>query len=239
MLPSVLPRLVVAWLVAFVVLVYLFKTAKKHMRRHVLKVDDHIRAWARGLRYRLPTQAERHLLTWFFRFWTNFGSAPSLCTFCLALPLVMYYRASIAAGGGAGRALATGPAFAVAKWWLLPGLCYTGAMVLSYVVKRVFKRLRPPRPHGAFGHKLKDGSFPSGHSLTVLVFWSMVVVAWAHAGATSAMVAVAAVMAALIAGLTGLSRIYLGVHFPSDVAGGYVIGIVWNVIAYLALASVL
>lgn len=233
-LPGLLPRLLAAWLVAFVVLVYTFKAVKKRVRRRVLQTDDAVRAWAKGLRYRTSSLAERHALTWFFRFWTNFASAPSLCIFSLALPLFMYVRAAQSYGMHNAPEL-----FASTRIWLLPGLCYAGSMVLSYVVKRVFKRLRPPRPSGSFGHKLKDGSFPSGHSLTVLCFWSMVIVTLAQAGAAPLSVLASGLMAATVVFLTGLSRVYLAVHFPSDVAGGFIIGTVWNIVAYLALRGAL
>ena len=113
-------------------------------------------------------------------------------------------------------------------------------MLLSYVLKRVFKRVRPPRKGFAFGHKLKDPSFPSGHSLTAFVFWmscAATVVRWS--GWNAGAVAMFCIVALLITGLTGLSRVYLGVHFPSDVGGGYLIGLVWCVACFAALSPVL
>jgi membrane-associated phospholipid phosphatase len=41
-------------------------------------------------------------------------------------------------------------------------------------------------------------------------------------------------LAVIIVGLTGLSRVYMGVHFPSDVMGGYFIGAMWCLACFLA-----
>ncbi len=228
---SVLPWFVMAWLLTWVVLVLCFQQAKARMRPRIINADDEVRAWAKTLRFRVASQAsasdetreaERHALTWFFRFWTNFASAPSLSIFSLAIPLWWFLRQDPAT-------------FQKVHIWLLPGLCYAGSMYLSYTLKRVFRRVRPQRVEGAFGHKLKDGSFPSGHSLTSFCFWFMLTISLALAGVAMPLVVLFGVLALAIVLLTGLSRIYLGVHFPSDVAGGYIIGLVWCAACLTAL----
>lgn len=236
-----LPRWVLAWFATFIVLVFLFRWVKRHLRPHVLRVDDRMRAWAKGLRYReiAPEQfVERTALTWFMRFWTNFASAPCLSVFSLALPaLAFQYHLSQPM-----RGIVTFPAeyivWGPTRLWLLPGLCYAGSMGLSYTLKRVFKRLRPPREIGAFGYKMKDGSFPSGHSLTSFCFWAMMAITLAFSGVTLPLVLAFGLVALTIIGLTGLSRIYLGVHFPSDVAGGFTIGTIWCLLFLIALLPV-
>jgi undecaprenyl-diphosphatase len=45
--------------------------------------------------------------------------------------------------------------------------------------------------------------------------------------------------AILIVTLTGLSRVYLGVHFPTDVLGGYSMGLIWCVVCYFVLRPAL
>jgi hypothetical protein len=72
-LPSLLPRFALAWIASFVVLVLTFSTAKSRVRERVTALDEAMRFWAGGLRYRLredfhPTRVAR---TWFFRFWTK------------------------------------------------------------------------------------------------------------------------------------------------------------------------
>lgn len=235
-LPQLLPRFVLAWGVALLILVTVVSVLKKLIRPQVLRADARIRAWAKRVRYEdaVAGQAiagqpvvgatevrERHRRTYFFRFWTNFASAPSLSFFSLATAI-----------------WATGNS-AAPRWFYLPGLCYAGSMLLSWVSKRVFKRTRPERAPGAFGHKLADGSFPSGHSLTSFCFWFTLPVAAIAAGMSGPFLALLILAAFAIVTLTGLSRIYLGVHFPSDVLGGFGIGTGWCLLCYFALRSAL
>jgi membrane-associated phospholipid phosphatase len=65
------------------------------------------------------------------------------------------------------------------------------------------------------------GGFPSGHAQNSLVMW-FIAAAWLKKKRFY-------VIAALICLLVGFSRVYLGVHFPTDVAGGWIIGglILW------------
>lgn len=113
------------------------------------------------------------------------------------------------------------------KWYRAVGwlaLTMVGATVLDVALKYGFHRIRPVPFFGAVPHSY---SFPSGHSLFSFCFYGVM------AGLTNARVrspwlratvfSAAAVMIALI----GLSRIYLGVHYPSDVVAGYLAGTIW------------
>lgn len=236
LLPSVLPRMLLAWGFTFLCLIYGFGWLKAHVRPVLLRVDDRLRYWAVGLRFRVRGEAttERVHLTWFFRFWTNFASSPSLSALSFLLPM------GAAAGGFiAAPAPYPGDSYVSYQPFFLPGFCFAGGMLLSFVSKKVFKRLRPERVPGAFGHKLQDGSFPSGHSLTVVCYWSMVGVAVAAVGFNVGTVLAVGMLALAVILFTGLSRIFLGVHFPSDVLGGYVIGIIWSLVCYFTLGNLL
>ena len=233
-LPSLLLRFMGAWALTFVMVIYTILWLKKHIRPHVLRADTNIRDWAKTLRYHDETDtgpgaAERHIRTWFFRFWTNFSSAPSLSVISVLVPVMAHWQLS---SGEPQSLLAT-------RIYMLPGLSYAGSILLSFVSKRIFKRVRPERPSGAFGHKLKDGSFPSGHSLTSLAFWIMLAVATAIFGAPLWVCILLSLAAFFTIVLTGLSRIYLGVHFPSDVLGGYSIGLIWCFVCYFVVRPVL
>ncbi|MBV9468871.1 MAG: phosphatase PAP2 family protein [Abitibacteriaceae bacterium] len=239
-LPSLLWRWGVAWLLTLIVLIYSFHWIKPHIRPHAFRVDDRVRAWARGFRFKghVDSPRERIALTWFFRFWTNLASAPSLSLLSLIVPFGLYWHQL----GAFLNVTQTGTATHLqsVRVWLLPGLCYFGSMFMSYVTKRVFKRLRPPIEKGAFGHKLtRDPSFPSGHSLTSFCFWIPMAIALALAGGSVGAVVSMALVAVTIVALTGLSRIYMAVHYPSDVVGGYTIGLVWCLTCYLALRGAL
>ncbi len=224
LLPSVGPRFVFAWIVTLAILMGVFVVMKPRVRGHLMRLDTGVRDWARLLRYRdhADPTTDRVLRTWFMRFWTNFASAPTLIVLSIGL---------------ATWAMATDQPRATMFYF--PGFCYMGSSFLSYFSKRVFKRPRPVRAEGSFGHKMKDASFPSGHSLTSFCFWVGCVMAAALLGLNALPYAILAFAATLTILFTGLSRIYLGVHFPSDVAGGYIIGIAWCIVCYFALVPVL
>jgi membrane-associated phospholipid phosphatase len=246
-LPALLPRFVLAWVFSFIVLVLVFSAAKRRVRERVTHFDEAVRFWAGGLRYRLreDISTDRVWRTWFFRFWTNFASAPSLSTFSLLVPFWFAHKWLLANQVEIQRAGEFGANFgqqALTRTavWLFPGLCYAGAMLLSFVIKRYFKRQRPPREGKAFGYKLKDPSFPSGHSLTSFCFWLPLAFVVANSGLFSPLfVLFFFAIAVTVVFLTGLSRVYLGVHFPSDVLGGYTIGAVWCLACYIAIYTML
>jgi len=93
-----------------------------------------------------------------------------------------------------------------------------GAKLLEQVLKLSFHR---QRPEPFFGLPAPDSySFPSGHALTATVFYVLLV------SLTTRNPVIRAAAIALAA-LIGLSRIYLGVHYPSDVFAGYAVAVVW------------
>ena len=95
----------------------------------------------------------------------------------------------------------------------------TGAVILNYVLKVNFQR---PRPLPYFDTPLPASfSFPSGHSLFSACFY--VIIAWLIASQMNYRTSRAGVWAAavFVILLVGISRVYLGVHFPTDVAAGY------------------
>jgi membrane-associated phospholipid phosphatase len=234
-LPALFPRFAAAWIISLIILVLVFSTAKRRVRERVTHFDEAVRFWAGGLRYRLreDLSTDRIARTWFFRFWTNFASAPSLSTFSLLVPFI-YWRIE------RGPEPFFGPQFRMTSLMLFPGLCYAGSMLLSFVIKRYFKRQRPPREGKAFGYKLRDPSFPSGHSLTSFCFWLPMALVVAQSGFWPLLaVLLFFLVAVTIVLLTGLSRVYLGVHFPSDVLGGYTIGAVWCLACYIAIGALL
>jgi membrane-associated phospholipid phosphatase len=100
-----------------------------------------------------------------------------------------------------------------------------GGEVFDQVLKYLFRR---PRPEAFFGLSQPMGySFPSGHSVVACCFYgvaaAILTVRMASRGARAATWTAAALLALGI----GLSRIYLGVHYPSDVLAGYAAAIIW------------
>ena len=100
-----------------------------------------------------------------------------------------------------------------------------GEIVLEVVLKLSYGRVRPdpffdlPTP--------ASYSFPSGHALGSLCFYGIVAFIFVRrAKSRSARIAAAAAVVGWIAAI-GFSRVYLGVHYPSDVLSGFFVGLVW------------
>lgn len=100
-----------------------------------------------------------------------------------------------------------------------------GAGALDTALKLHYRRVRPDLPW-AFVHE-SSFSFPSGHSVMAVVLYGtltyLLLEHWRGAGQRVGLIAGSLL---LILGI-GLSRIYLGVHYPSDVLAGYLVGAVW------------
>jgi undecaprenyl-diphosphatase len=117
--------------------------------------------------------------------------------------------------------------FLILRWrratgWMLTSM--GGALVLDLAMKFGFHR---PRPQPFFGTMPHTYSFPSGHALFALCFFG--VLAGLLADRIDSRALQTAIWAAALAliGAIGLSRIYLGVHYPSDVVAGYLTAAVW------------
>ena len=101
-----------------------------------------------------------------------------------------------------------------------------GAGLLDGGLKLLWGRQRPV---AFFAHypSPESFSFPSGHALFATAFFGgLAALLYRRLGRTWLRVAVAVAAVVLIL-LIGFSRIYLGVHYPSDVLGGFAAGIVW------------
>lgn len=101
-----------------------------------------------------------------------------------------------------------------------------GGEVLNQLLKLVFAR---PRPDTAFfGYELPTSySFPSGHALVSVCFAGSLAAILTRRMQSRALRATTWIAAAVFAAFVGFSRIYLGVHYPTDVVAGYAAAIVW------------
>jgi undecaprenyl-diphosphatase len=99
-----------------------------------------------------------------------------------------------------------------------------GVAVLDVALKHAFHR---PRPAAFFGATPSTYSFPSGHALGSFCFYGMLAaILAARAGGWGSKFCVWT-SAVVLVGMIGFSRIYLGVHYPSDVIAGYCVAAVW------------
>jgi undecaprenyl-diphosphatase len=114
--------------------------------------------------------------------------------------------------------------FRRARTAALLAITMLGVAVLDVALKRAFHR---PRPVAFFGATPSSYSFPSGHALGSFCFYGILAaILGAHTRGRGARLCVW-MAAALLVGMIGLSRIYLGVHYPSDVIAGYCAATVW------------
>ena len=101
-----------------------------------------------------------------------------------------------------------------------------GGGVLDMTLKHIIQRPRPVYA-SAFLHST-SWSFPSGHAMGALIGYGMLayllVVFWAERRRTQLAIVV---VTALLTGAIGVSRLYLGVHYFSDVVAGYAAGLLW------------
>jgi undecaprenyl-diphosphatase len=108
---------------------------------------------------------------------------------------------------------------------LLLGVATAGGLALNMVLKIGFHR---PRPQVVvWGTQAFSSSFPSGHAMSAAIVYSTVAYLAArlqkHLWAKLVTMLAALVMIVMIC----ISRLYLGVHYPSDVAAGVTIGLAW------------
>ena len=115
---------------------------------------------------------------------------------------------------------------------LLVVLAFVGAEIVSYSLKLGFRRDRP-----FFTDPLateRTFSFPSGHStVSLAVYGALAVILARHVRGRAKLLVLAA--AAVLVGLIGFSRLYLGVHFLTDVLAGFAAGTAWLAGCVMAL----
>ena len=109
------------------------------------------------------------------------------------------------------------------KKWLfyLQAGSYLFAGVFTYLVKFLVARARPVE---ALIKIPKSYSFPSGHTLTSIVFYIVLVYLLTYKCSKRTKV-ISLIFASIFATLIAISRVYLGVHYFSDVVGGFIFGI--------------
>jgi undecaprenyl-diphosphatase len=101
------------------------------------------------------------------------------------------------------------------------------AEALSFVVKELVNRPRPGPDLVRIFWFNGDSGFPSGHVMSFIGFYGFLFfLAWTQTPRSSARTITLLVLGALIL-LVGVSRVFLGSHWPSDILGGYLIGSLW------------
>lgn len=106
-----------------------------------------------------------------------------------------------------------------------------GGLLVSSAAKEAFDRPRPDLvPYGSLVH---TASFPSGHSMMAAVAYLTLGVLVARTLSLTRLKVYVLMLAVIATLLVGISRVYLGVHWPTDVVAGWLAGVVWASVCML------
>lgn len=115
--------------------------------------------------------------------------------------------------------------------WL--GASLVGASIIDTVLKSLFHRARPdPALHLAY---VSNASFPSGHAMISAAVYLSLGLMIAETDPRRLGRICLLVFMCLIVILIGCSRVYLGVHWPSDVVAGWCLGTAWALLVFAAM----
>jgi membrane-associated phospholipid phosphatase len=148
-----------------------------------------------------------------FRIITWFGSAEALGIASALVALVFLVRRR----------------FVLAIGWIVAQI---GAGVLVVTLKSVFERTRPAFADAVIG---SGWSFPSGHATRTFVFCGLATYLLLRNNRSTSRTVVIGVAAATWCFVIGFTRLYLGVHYASDVAAGLVAAAAWVAVCVSAI----
>lgn len=110
-----------------------------------------------------------------------------------------------------------------------------GSISFNLILKRIFDRPRPFLEHVVQASGL---SFPSGHAMFSFSFYGLIIyIIWNSSINKYVKWAICTILSLLIL-MIGVSRVYLKVHFPSDVLAGFCAGFIWLVISILTIKTI-
>jgi undecaprenyl-diphosphatase len=177
----------------------------------IVQVDHHVTAFV--ISHRTPVLNAMATAV------TTFGNEVTLLLLTLAMLLTLWLRGQRDQAGFFALAMA-------------------GSATLTVVGKHAVMRARPPVGDVVGAVLDRSYSFPSGHTLNSAVFVAALL--WVVLPTVSAQVAKAflVTVGSLLAVGVGLSRVYLGYHWSSDVLGAWLIAALWVTVACSGLAAV-
>lgn len=142
---------------------------------------------------------------------TNFGGLKYIITFSFLFSLWLFYQ-------GKKRLFI----------YLITSIL--SSSIVNFAIKLLFQRPRPNLWESSYPFP-SDFSFPSGHAMGSITFaLTLLVIFWG-----SRYLNLLTILALLYVGLIAWTRLYLGVHYPSDIIGGWLLGIVWTTLITLLL----
>lgn len=116
---------------------------------------------------------------------------------------------------------------------LAVGIAVVGGLLISTFVKMGIDRARPDLvPHGSF---VSTASFPSGHSMMAAVVYLTLAVMLGRLRPRWRVKVFLMSAAIFVVVLVGISRVYLGVHWPTDVLAGWTVGSAWAMLCWIVM----
>ncbi len=131
--------------------------------------------------------------------------------------------------------LTTSIALLISVWFgfqkrIALGVWFFSSILLGEITLKLLKHLvARPRPATNGELALAHGfSFPSGHALASALFYGSLALLLCYSNANARLKTIIAVLLLFWIFLMAYDRVYLGVHYPSDVLGGFCLGIAWS-----------
>ncbi len=110
-------------------------------------------------------------------------------------------------------------------------IAVVGGLVVSTILKMSFNRPRPDIvPHLS---AVYTSSFPSGHSMLAATVYLTLGALLARFVPERRFKAYFLIVALILTGLVGVSRVFMGVHYPTDVLAGWVAGLTWAILCWV------
>jgi len=106
------------------------------------------------------------------------------------------------------------------------------SLVLMLLLKQLFQRKRPLSP---LLKAAKGLSFPSGHAIMAVTFYGLLIYILQHSITIDWVKWFVTILITVLIVLIGFSRVYLRVHYASDVAAGFIIGLLWLLLSLAVL----
>lgn len=198
---------IVTGLVGLIASLVLLGSIAEGVRDHEVFVLD---TWATPFLHALASPG----LNAFMNAVTDIGSSPVIVPIFVAVVVVLLWTRRY--GAASFLAVASG-----------------GALVLNVTMKLFFQR---PRPQLAWARVLPDYSFPSGHTMNAVVFYvALSLILWSVFGRRVGLIAFA--VAVVLALGVGVTRIYLGYHYLTDVVGALLAGTAWLLVVGAAFRA--
>ncbi len=109
------------------------------------------------------------------------------------------------------------------------------SFLLNIALKAYYGRVRPDPQYWLVDLTEGSLSYPSGHSMTAMAFYGFIIYLVHRYPINTALTTLLSLLFGALILMIGITRIYLGAHFPTDVVAGFVAGFAWLVLSISTL----